>query len=169
MLTRLAHLLLVATSLAPIALVYGVTLLPGSRLEASLAIVCAILLTAVCFLLLQYLKRHGERQTLAVKRAKNVSRDILAFLIAYLLPLITRTDSRPNVLAAALVIFLLAVVIYRMDMLYVNPLLGILGFRFLEVIAESENTYLLLTRSDFVRGDREVRAIRIAMTIWLEV
>jgi hypothetical protein len=169
MLTRLARLLLVATTLAPIAIVYALAVWPSDRVRALCAVGLAFVLLLLCLYLLWYVRRHVQQEQLSIERSKNVDREILAFLITYLIPLITRKDSDGNLAAMLGVILLIAVVIYKADMLHVNPLLGLLGYHFFEIGVASGSTYLLITKKDVEHGARTITALRLGNNVWLEV
>ena len=166
MLTRLAHALLVSTSLAPVALVYGVSFLPGRAGPALQWIAVSVGLTVVCVGVLKLARRHGEREVLPVEQAKNVDKEVLAFLVSYALPLVAPAQVGDSQLAFWTFMALVAVVLYQAELVNVNPLLGILGYRFYEVPSGSD-TLLLLARSR-PGPSGAVGAIRLSDTLWLE-
>src|SRR5690348_1603390 len=107
MLSRFARLLLVLTSLAPMAFVYGMTKLPGFVAAGWMAM--AALVTGVCFILLRFVKNSGETEILQIERTEMQDKEVLTFLVSYLLPVIKPTNvSVPGLLAfLALVVIVL--------------------------------------------------------------
>jgi len=168
MLNKFARFLLVATALAPVALVHGVALLPASRWSAISFIVVALLLAFLCALVVSAAKKYGERSEVTLVRAKNVDREVLAFLVSYALPLITPSDKPSSALALWTIIALIAIVLYQTELVHVNPLLGMLGYKFLEVSLPTGETVLLITSGrGGATGTKSV--VRISGGLWLEV
>lgn len=166
MLNRFAHALLVLTSLAPVALVHGLSYLPD-RPEVTLQwSAVAVGLVVVCVGLLWLAGGRGEREVLHVAQPKNVDKDVLAFLVSYALPLVVPTGNASNAFALLAFLALVAVVLYQAELVHVNPLLGILGYRFYEIPRDGDSV-LVITRGRLASGtDRQV--VRLTSTLWLE-
>jgi hypothetical protein len=168
MLNRFAHALLVATSLAPIALVYGVARWPTSRSDTLRWTGVAALLLFVCVLLVRVAQREGEREQVRITKSKNMDKEVLAFLVSYALPLVTPSDKLSSALALGTFILIIGVVLYQTELVHVNPLLGLMGFRFHEVNHESGDTALLITRSrTATMGTKTV--VKLSSGLWLEI
>ncbi|WP_242333159.1 hypothetical protein [Anaeromyxobacter sp. SG66] len=168
MLNRFAHALLVSTSLAPVALVYGLSFLPASPRAAVPWLVGAAGLTAACILVLKVATARGERIQLPPTERRNVDKDVLAFLVSYALPLVAPSQGGAATFAFWGFIALVAIVLYQSEMVHVNPLLGMLGYRFYEVPRERGDAALLIAKSG-VRANRASTVIRLSDTLWLEV
>lgn len=168
MLNRFAHALLVSTSLAPVALVYGLSYLPGNRWAAIRWLAIAAVLVLACIFVLRAATRKGERETVRVAQTHNVDKDVLAFLVSYALPLVAPSQGGAATFAFWGFIALVAIVLYQSEMVHVNPLLGMLGYRFYEVPRERGDAALLIAKSG-VRANRASTVIRLSDTLWLEV
>ena len=166
MLNRFAHALLVLTSLAPIALVHGVTFLPEKPGPALQWGSVAGGLLVVCLLVLRFAGQKCERVEVSIPEAKNVDKEVLAFLVSYALPLVVPARSLDNSPAFWTFMALVAVVLYQAELVHVNPLLGLLGYRFYEVQRGTE-TVLLIARSRSAKGSTRT-IIRLSDTLWLE-
>jgi hypothetical protein len=168
MLSGFARTLLVLTSLAPIALVHGVARWPADRHETIAYLAVAAALVFVCLLLMWFARKDGEIHLASIKSAKNSDKEVLAFLVAYALPLVGPAGKPSNGLALAVFLSLLAVVLFQTEMVHVNPLLGMLGFRFFEVEQGSGETALMITRSkESATGEK--RIVKLSRGLWLEV
>jgi hypothetical protein len=167
MLNRFAHALLVATALAPVILVYGLSYLPKETWLAARWVGIAAGLVLACVGVLRAAAARGEREQLQVSRAKNVDREVLAFLVSYALPLVSPKHAESSAYAFWALVAILAAVLYQAELVHVNPLLGILGYRFYEVARDDGDTALLITRSRAGLGATRT-VIRLSSRLWLE-
>jgi hypothetical protein len=159
---------LTLTSIVPHLLIYGCAIYTTGRAAAVPTLTSGVLLLLIAWLLLIHVRRNSQRQVLPLQRSENIDRDGFAFLLTYALPLLVAKDPHltPGILVFVAIVLLFLV---RSDMLWVNPLLVILGFHAVKVIAASDNTYLLLSNRQRVAGKRDVTAIRLTENVWLEV
>lgn len=168
MLNRFAHALLVSTSLAPVALVYGLSFLPASPRQSWPWLAAAGALTVACVSVLRAAAQRGERVELPPTERHNVDKDVLAFLVSYALPLVAPPHGAEATFAFWGFIALVAVVLYQSEMVHVNPLLGVLGYRFYEVPRDAGDPALLISR--FRRDPRRASTvIKLSDTLWLEL
>lgn len=152
MLSRVAKLVLVATSLAPLLLVMAVenfVAAPQFTLTCfwfQLAAV-SLLLVIIARGILYLAKRFGQRMPLQVVKARNSDKQILTFLLAYLLPILTQKKylfgsfDFPTLAILAM----LCVAVYHSNAFDFNPLLGMMGFHFYEVEGDDGFPYLLIS------------------------
>jgi len=167
MLSRFAHVLLVATSLAPISLIYGISKAGASSRVCGVYVGLAAVLTAMCLGLLYYAARNGSVESILVARSKCVDKDAVTFLVAYALPLIVATDRAQNLVALVGFVAVVFVVLVRMQVAQANPVLGAFGYHFFEVSPASGETALLVTRGRGAPGS--TRVVRLSDLIWLEL
>lgn len=168
MLSSFAKTLLVLTSLAPILLVYGATQLSS---DLTIALACALaagLLLLVCRFVLGYIKSNVPEEVLVVEEVEIKDSDVLAFLVAYALPLVGG-DAPPSQGLWGLGMFLLlaAIVVAKSNLLHVNPLLGMLGYHFFCIKTSAGHTYLFLTKEDTILPGR-VYGAKVTNTLFLD-
>lgn len=145
-LSRIAQAFLAATALAPVLLVWAAASYDSSPAYAVAAVVVALLLVGVCVGLLALAKREFQTDPLVIARAVRMDKDALGFLIAYALPLVV-SDSATQLPALAVFIVIVGLLLIQLQILHVNPLLGMLGFHFYEVELRNSDTALVITRS----------------------
>ena len=88
--SRTAKLLLVATSLAPALGAFALIAWQKHGWQTGLPfVVVAVLLVILCYLLKLYPETHGERRTLEITSVESTDKESLAFIIAYLFPILT--------------------------------------------------------------------------------
>lgn len=164
MLNKLAKLALVSTALAPICLtMWFVEIsnawqhsLPWSdNLVAhwhvgSSYFLAALVLSGLCIGLVQLsASRHGlERLPVKIKSVKTVDKEIVGFLLVYLLPLINQNQSTISLPVLVFVAVIFFFIVYNSHAYHFNPLLGFFGYHFFEVTIEGDITYVLITRQN---------------------
>ena len=173
MLSRFAKLLLVASSLAPVLAAFAVKeLANGKQLADTWSwFAVAALLPVVCFLVMLYAKQNLERQTLQVVKIKSTDKEVLAYLLAYLLPLLAEEamDFRNNLVATLFVFGIIFLAVYHSSAFHFNPLLALVGFHFYEVVCDDDMTYLLITNRTIRKQKSESTVVQMADYIFLEI
>ena len=159
MLSQFAKLLLVATSLAPIFLTlwfveFSDSWEPGLALDLTnnwtagfSYLVLSILLTLICWGVISYAKSEKglERMPVKITGIKTADKEILGFLLVYLLPLISQSNSAINTPVLVFVSVIFFVVVLNSHAYHFNPLLGLLGYHFYEATIDGDVTFILIT------------------------
>lgn len=164
MLNRLAKLALVSTALAPICLtlwfveissVWQSAVPFSDNLSAhwqagSAYLLAALVLSGLCFgLVWLSASPHGlERLPVKIKSVKTVDKEIVGFLLVYLLPLINQSQNTISLPVLVFVAVLFFFIVYNSHAYHFNPLLGFFGYHFFEVTIEGDITYVLITRQN---------------------
>lgn len=164
MLNRLAKLALVSTTLAPICLTLWFVEISsdwqsGLPFSDNLAanwqagsgyLLAALALSGLCFgLVWLSASRFGlERLPVKIKSVKTVDKEIVGFLLVYLLPLINQSQSAISLPVLVFVAAVFFIIIYSSHAYHFNPLLGFFGYHFFEVTIEGDITYVLITRQN---------------------
>lgn len=164
MLNRLAKVLLVATSLAPVLGAFGViSYSVGDSILATVQwFIYAALLLLVCWLVLRFARANVETEVIAVKSIRNVDTEVLTFLLVYLLPLVAR-DSLP-VAATETTIYVFVIIawsVYHSNAFYFNPLLGLLGYHFYEVTSADGMSQMLITSNTIKKPSVDLEVVQL--------
>jgi len=149
MLSTLAKLMLTATALAPVALVYAWVLFSDGYWITSIALVSgAVVLFALMLFLLDYCQKNLERSEFKVTSIEAADREYITFILLYLSPLFTSEfgDLNWNILIPTLIIFVL--VVSTGYGYHFNPLLGLLGWHFYKVNTVEGVSYVLITKKE---------------------
>ncbi len=164
MLNKLAKLALVSTALAPICLTLWFVEI-SSVWQSSLPfaenlavhwqagcvyLLAALVLSGLCFGLVQLsASRRGlERLPVKIKSVKTVDKEIVGFLLVYLLPLINQSQNTISLPVLVFVAVIFFFIVYNSHAYHFNPLLGVFGYHFFEVTIEGDITYVLITRQN---------------------
>lgn len=149
MLSRLMRLLLALTAISPIfvSLAFSFATRANNVQLASLAMLGCLLLGLSCVAIIHRCQAHLERLPIKVEKAKSADKEVIGFFVAYALPLVFRGQASASLgewtLAAGMLLF----VLWSTNSLQVNPVLGLLGYRFYEVETKEKVTFLLITKT----------------------
>jgi hypothetical protein len=171
MLSRFAKLLIVSTSFAPVIATYAfIEWLNNSFSLQFLALVSVVvLLVVICWMVLRAASSQLERFEFEVASVKSADHEIVGFVLAYLFPLISLTD---NPVFGPVLIFVMAIffiVVWTTNSYHVNPLLGIIGYHFYDVTADSNVSFLLLTRKNLRRSKTKLEVVQLTNYIVLDI
>jgi hypothetical protein len=158
--SKLAKTLLAGTSFAPIILTYAfVSWICGARIiniVILLLIVAALVL--ICISLLKYAYKNIERERIKITAISTADGEVIGFVIAYLLPILSLTNPSIDIRVLLFSAFVFMVVIWTTNSYHINPLLNIVGYHFYEVSSDDNVTYLLLTKKE-LRKTKSVQLV----------
>lgn len=167
MLSRFAHVLLVATSLAPVALIFGISRLRTDSVTSGAFIGAALGLCLTCHMVLWFVATRGEVEQITIVKSKSVDREALAFLVTYALPLVVPVDRQENILALVAFVAVVFLVLFQLQLVHVNPLLALFRYHFFEVNPPTGETAILITKGYGAGG--LTRIVKLSTLIWLEL
>jgi hypothetical protein len=171
-LNKLGKLCFSLTALAPCAFAYAVNRLSHSDYSnAALWVTIGLLMCFVCWGILRSARRMLEAKPLNTKKVKLADKEILAFLLAYLIPLAsTATVSfSGDLLTAVFVYLVIGLCVYHSNAFTFNPLLAIFGYHFYEVENEDSMTYLLLTKKPVHACEGSYTVVSLGEYLYLDV
>lgn len=148
MLRFLPKLLLVATAFAPILLTYAAVSMykapwDEKLKEAWFPILLVIVSVSVCVWVMNRAAKELPKNSVTIKSIKPADKELIGFVLAYLLPLMRGTlFEGPGLVVGSIIFF---VVVMTSNAYHTNPLLGILRWHFYEIVIE-EVTYILVTK-----------------------
>ena len=170
MLRFLPKLLLVATAFAPVMLTSAFVswwkikdeqklgwwdALPLAWPSMWLLVAGAAFFVVACIALMMLAERKLSRETVSIKSIKPADKELIGFVLAYLLPLARGTPFEGPPLFVVLLVFF--VLVMTSNAYHTNPLLAILGWHFYEVVIE-EVSYIIVSPRNIhnVRSIKEV-------------
>lgn len=173
MLSKVAKPLLVSTSMAPVLIAFGINAISEGRgpwdyipwFCAAIAMVC------ICLLILRFSKTKLEKQHLKVKSIKSSDKEVMTFLLAYLLPLIPAKTIgiSGHYLTVVFVFSMFFLAVYYSNAFDFNPLLGLCGYHFYEVQSEDGMTFLLITHKHLLKPDQVAEVVQLFPYTFLNV
>jgi hypothetical protein len=148
MLGRLIRVLFALTAIAPlsVSLAYIYAAHENNFIFAGIAVAACVALGLLSLWIVNLAQCKLERLPIVIQKAKSADKEVIGFFVAYVLPLVFKGQSAPElgawILAAAMLMF----VLWSTHSLQVNPVLGMLGFHFYEVETKDGITFLMISR-----------------------
>ena len=157
---------LAATALAPVLLVWAAAVYRVAPLQAAAAVAISALLVLICISTLAFAERELQQEPVGLKKATRLDKEALAFMVTYALPLIAKEGASKNLPAVIVFMIVVGLVLVQLQILHVNPLLGMLGFHFYEIERTDGDCALVISRS------RQLPALgtlgkRLGPALWL--
>jgi hypothetical protein len=165
-LSRFAQIALAGTALAPVLLVWAAATYHLRPLDAAAAVAVAVLLVVICLRILAVARRGLQVEPVGIKKATRLDKEALAFLVTYALPLIAQGDDRTNLAALGVFVVVVGLVLVQLQILHVNPLLGMFGFHFYEIERADGDSALVVSRSRHL-PDVAAQGQRLGPALWL--
>lgn len=159
MLRFLPKLLLVATAFAPVLVTFSVVFwFEGQHFLALQLLGFAGLAVVACVLIIYLAGRHLSKNPVTIKSIKPADKEIIGFVLAYLLPLARGSQFDGVPMFVVLGVFFL--VVMTSNAYHTNPLLGLIGYHFYEVSIDDVG-YILISR----RNLHNTRAIKTVVSL----
>lgn len=171
MLNVFAKFLLMATSLAPVLGAVAVNLIAQGKPWPSWVswLSAALLLVVLCWALLRYAAKAGQQHVFHIKEFERNDKEVLAFLLAYLLPFVSSkgTAFTGEWLTDAYIFGVIFLVFAHAGAFHFNPVMGLLRFHFYSVKNGDGVSQLLISRAELRRPGKDVQTVRLAHGIYL--
>ncbi len=171
MLNRFAKFLLVLSSLSPMLGAVAINQLAlGKPWSGWLPwVVIAVLLVLICWGLLYYAAGNAQAHKLRIEQFEDNDKEVLAFLLAYLLPLVSVKDTVAEIhwLTGAYVLVIILLVFTHARAFHFNPVMGLLGYHFYSLKNSDGSSLLLISRSELKRSGKELDTVCLAHNIYL--
>jgi hypothetical protein len=172
MLNRFAKLLLVSTSLAPV--LGAVAVNKFARGEPWTAWIgwlgAGIGCVSICVLMLKLVTRQGERLTKQLSEVESTDKEMLAFLLTYLLPFIAsdKLGFSGEWMTGAYILLIVFLAVAHGNAYHFNPVMGLFGYHFYSIKTAGGMPFLLITKRTLRRPDELVTVIQITDSIYME-
>jgi hypothetical protein len=165
--TKLAQLLLVLTSLAPVAFVESAVAVGRRQCRvACILIVFAAFLVLLCVVLLWGLARRAAPVPKEIKEPLPKETESLAFLVAYALPLVSAKADAGSMWGVGAFGIVMAIVVWQQQLFHVNPLLAILGFHFLTARTNDGAQVTIVSRTRLIPSG-VIQVVRLSESLWV--
>jgi hypothetical protein len=170
MLSKIAKVSLVSTAFAPVLLTLGYRYYKGGNVGLFIgAILTAVLLCGLCLLLLHAARTQLQTTSITVTSVKTADTEIVGFVIAYLLPLVTVDGQGVDMDVLAFVLVLLLLVVWATHAYHVNPLLALFGYHFYEITDGGDVTHILITRRTLRDSKHITKTVQLTEYMLLDV
>ncbi len=174
--TRLAQLLLVLTSIAPVVFVYGASVALRNRTLAILLFIVVVVFFLSCWAILSLAKRYVEHEPKQIDDVAGLEKESLAFLVAYALPVVTAaakpiTNGEWLSVALSLGAFLIsmALLVWQQQLFYANPVAALLGYHFHSAKCPTGERVLVVSRKKTLTVKAPLSVAVLSDYLWLDV
>lgn len=170
MLSYLARLVLILTSLSPFAgaVALRLALVGKSPWHWGPWVVGALASIGVCVWMLQRLESRPQEQRLSITTFERQDKEALTFLVAYMLPLLSVGADVPHGWAIYLyVLLVVALIVAHADAFHFNPVMGLLGYHFFTIRDDTGGERLLISRKPIRRSEQCVKATQLVEGVYL--
>jgi hypothetical protein len=172
MLNKSAKFLLTATSLAPILGAVAVNQFSQGRpwLEWSLWLLIGVMLALICWGVLVYSAKNISTEAITINEFQSEDKEVLAFLLAYLLPFISAQDMSftGDWMTGLYILVIIFLVITHAGAFHFNPVMGLLGYHFYSIKKGSGMPIILISKRDLSSTGIEVTSVKLARNIYLD-
>ncbi len=168
---KLGKLMLMLTSLAPILGAFAVNSFAHSEWTMCwFYLGGGLLLVLICWLILWRCRKVLPAENLTTKKVKTSDKEVLAFLLVYLLPLFTKDlVFTGNWLTPVYIFTIIAVCVYHGNSFTFNPLLSMFGYHLYEIENDNGMTYLLISRETIHSHVNTLGVKKLADYIYLQL
>ena len=171
MLNIVAKCLLVSTSLSPV--LGAVAINQFERGEPWTCwiwwLAVAFLLVILCWLLLKYMAKNGQKHLFDIGEFERKDQELLAFLFIYLLPFIRSENATfaSQSLTSAYILMIIIIAIAHAGAFHINPVMRLFGYRFYAVKNRHGVPNLLISKRDLRRPGKELQTVQLAWDVYL--
>ncbi len=173
MLNRFAKFLLVATSLSPILGAIAVNQVAAGKSwhDWGFWIAAALLLILLCVLMLQYSAKNIQKHKLTVGEFERSDKEVLAFLLAYLLPFISSDNLSfdGQWITGAYILTIIFLAVSHAGALHFNPVMGLLGYHFYAIKNQEGVSQLLISKTELKRPGKDIETVKLAQNVYLQI
>ena len=166
--TVTARLVLFVSSYAPLLALFALLNSFGTGWP-SLTLGAFAAVSVVALIVVWRLLRASTGSWVQLTSARSRDGDVMAFFTSYVVPFAAAQDSGTRTrIALAVFLVLLAALYIRSAVVYVHPLLLLVGWHVVEAITEHGVPVTLLTRRPHVRQTDRLMAVTIAPNVLME-
>ncbi|MEW6400190.1 MAG: hypothetical protein AB1649_00225 [Chloroflexota bacterium] len=171
MLNTFAKFLLVSTSLSPVLGAVAVNQFAHNQPLTSWGpwLVVALLLVFLCWALLRYSAKNAQKHVFLIKEFERNDQEILAFLLAYLLPFVSKENMAftGEWMTGAYILAIIFLVIAHAGAFHFNPVMGLLGYHFYAAKDGEGVSSLIISKQELRRPGKEIQTVKLAHNIYL--
>lgn len=146
------RILLFLSSYAPLLVIFGVSNFFSGHWGWGLGfITLAILAVIILLTYLRVVQKSGS-YSINVRQVSTRSGETMSYIVTYLLPFLGLDFSKPNDAISMGIFFLVIGIVYvNSNLIYINPVLNILGFNLFEIETDNDKVGTLITRRAYLR------------------
>jgi hypothetical protein len=166
--TVLTRFVLFLSSYAPLMLIFAIRDPLKMRFSRYVFLTLAIVSLGLLWLFL----RSGQRlapHSITVQSAQVRDTEAMSYIVIYFLPFLQVSASNLGDAFSLLLVYAVVAVIYvNSNLIYINPVLNVVGYRLFEVASGSGKVSTLITRRDYVPSGEQLNVASLGNYVLLE-
>jgi len=166
--TAFTRFVLFLSSYAPLMLIFAIRDPLKFRFSRSVFLVLALSSLALLWLFV----RTGQRlaaYSIAVQSAQVRDAEAMSYIVTYFLPFLGISgDNWPDAASLLLVYAVVAIIYVNSNLIYINPMLNLAGYRLFEVVGPNGKVSALITRRDYILPGAELNVVSLGNYVLLE-
>ncbi len=123
----------------------------------------------ILYYLLRKSKKEDNCKHIMIKHKENLNHVYLEYLVTYIIPFLNINYS--NITDIFLLLLLLMIVCFmyiKSNLIYVNPIINLLGYNLFKIDDPFQNEYMLLTKRNKLLLDVAIKAVSVHENIIME-
>ena len=168
MATTWTKAVLFVSSFSPLLVVFALLDSFGRGAATVVCLILAVLGPVLLFVVLRVARRLDGVELVAASNRRRDA-DVLAYVATYLIPFFAvNAVTLRSRLAVAVFVALIALFYIRGEMYFLNPLLGVVGYRVFEVQTGDGSAVILITKRRYIGDQACLRPVPLADYIYWE-
>jgi hypothetical protein len=107
--------------------------------------------------------------TITVESVKSRDGDVMSYIVTYLLPfLAVKLDDYMDALSFSLLLLVVAVLYINSNLIYVNPILNLMGYHIFEVDHAANKTSVVICKRHYLKASQRITAVSLGDYLLLE-
>jgi hypothetical protein len=164
------RVLLFFSSYFPLFLIIGILLFSKSWIATVVIVLLDVFFVCTLWLYLRACKRTNQHSFIKLCAYRQRDSEAMSYIASYVVPFASFSlDAIPQVLALAIFILMLLLLYVNSNMIYVNPLLNLMGYHLYEIEVEhGTHSFYYLARKRLARGEI-IHYVSISNDVLLEL
>lgn len=173
MISKLVEHLLVISSISPVFLAIAVNRwLHGDIHFAAVLLIIFLSIVILSVILVEFFREKLEIISIDIKSVAVADREVAAFLISYILPLLDLDMFSENIASIIYMTVLLYIAMLTTSNYHFNPVLSFLGYHFYEIEVESydgkSTKFILMTERTILDSNKVKKIVQVSDYMLME-
>ena len=168
-----AKFLLTSTSIAPVLVAIAINQYAYNSYWVFWIpwLLVAVLLVVLCWILLVFAEKNMQTVDIQISEFERNDKEVLAFLVAYLLPFLTMKESaiHGKWLMGTYILFIIFISISHAGIFHFNPIMGLFGYHFYKVKLNDGISQVVISKKELMRTGINLTSVKLATHLYLQV
>lgn len=167
------NVLLFLNSYTPLWLIIFIRIILQNKVNSHQILGGIVLLSFLALslpILLKLGKDFGSTRFLNIETKEDISYAYMGYIVSYIVPFAQQDYTKLESFAPMLIIIFIIMVFYiRSSLIYINPMLNLIGFNLFKIVDEHQNQYILLSKKADILRNIRINAVEFSENVLVEV